>query len=58
MLTAARIVGALLQLAPDQPVTMRALAARLQYDPSNLTGVIDRLERIAGPPGDAMILEP
>jgi DNA-binding MarR family transcriptional regulator len=36
----------LLQLDPDQPVTMRALAARLQYDPSNLTGVIDRLEAL------------
>ncbi len=25
---------------------MRALASRLQYDPSNLTGVIDRLEAL------------
>ena len=36
----------LLQLDPATPVTMRALASRLQYDPSNLTGVIDRLEAI------------
>jgi DNA-binding MarR family transcriptional regulator len=36
----------LLQLDLAQPVTMRALAARLQYDPSNLTGVIDRLEAL------------
>jgi DNA-binding MarR family transcriptional regulator len=36
----------LLQLDPVQPVTMRALADRIQYDPSNLTGVIDRLEAL------------
>jgi DNA-binding MarR family transcriptional regulator len=36
----------LLQLDPATPVTMRALAGRLQYDPSNLTGVIDRLEAL------------
>jgi DNA-binding MarR family transcriptional regulator len=36
----------LLQLDPASPVTMRALASRLQYDPSNLTGVIDRLEAL------------
>jgi DNA-binding MarR family transcriptional regulator len=36
----------LLQLDPARPVTMRALAGRLQYDPSNLTGVIDRLEAL------------
>lgn len=36
----------LLQLDPAVPVTMRALASRLQYDPSNLTGVIDRLEAL------------
>ena len=36
----------LLQLDPVQPVTMRALADRIQYDPSNLTGVIDRLEAV------------
>src|SRR5258708_2710829 len=36
----------LLQLDPVQPVTMRALADRIQYDPSNLTGVIDRLEEL------------
>lgn len=36
----------LLQLDPATPITMRALAARLQYDPSNLTGVIDRLEAL------------
>lgn len=34
----------LIQLDPDGAVTMRALAQRLQYDPSNLTGVVDRLE--------------
>jgi DNA-binding MarR family transcriptional regulator len=36
----------LLQLDPATPVTMRALAGRIQYDPSNLTGVIDRLEAL------------
>lgn len=36
----------LLQLDPVTPITMRALAGRLQYDPSNLTGVIDRLEAL------------
>jgi DNA-binding MarR family transcriptional regulator len=36
----------LLQLDQADPVTMRALAVRLQYDPSNLTGVIDRLEAV------------
>jgi len=36
----------LLQLDPVRPVTTRALASRLQYDPSNLTGVIDRLEAL------------
>ena len=33
----------LIQLDQDGAVTMRALADRLQYDPSNLTSVIDRL---------------
>jgi DNA-binding MarR family transcriptional regulator len=33
-----------MQLTPPSPITMRALAERLQYDPSNLTSVIDRLE--------------
>jgi len=36
----------LIQLDEDGAVTMRALASRLQYDPSNLTGVIDRLEEL------------
>jgi DNA-binding MarR family transcriptional regulator len=36
----------LIQLDPAGAVTMRALAARLQYDPSNLTTVIDRLEAL------------
>src|SRR5713226_8408561 len=34
----------LLVLQPDGAVTMRMLAGQLQYDASNLTGVIDRLE--------------
>lgn len=34
----------LIQLDPAGATTMRALADRLQYDPSNLTSVIDRLE--------------
>jgi DNA-binding MarR family transcriptional regulator len=36
----------LLQLQPDGAVTMRALAGQLQYDASNLTGVVDRLEEM------------
>jgi DNA-binding MarR family transcriptional regulator len=36
----------LIQLDPAGTVTMRALADRLQYDPSNLTTVIDRLEAL------------
>jgi DNA-binding MarR family transcriptional regulator len=36
----------LLTLQPDGAVTMRAIAALLQYDASNLTGVIDRLEEM------------
>lgn len=36
----------LVQLDRNGPVTMRALAAQLQYDPSNLTSVIDRLEAL------------
>lgn len=36
----------LVQLDPAGAVTTRALADRLQYDPSNLTGVIDRLEAL------------
>jgi DNA-binding MarR family transcriptional regulator len=36
----------LLQLQPDGAVTMRALAAQLRYDASNLTGVVDRLEEM------------
>jgi DNA-binding MarR family transcriptional regulator len=34
----------LMQLPSDGAVTMRSLADQLQYDASNLTGVIDRLE--------------
>jgi MarR family transcriptional regulator, organic hydroperoxide resistance regulator len=34
----------LLLLQPDGAMTMRALAGQLQYDASNLTGVVDRLE--------------
>jgi DNA-binding MarR family transcriptional regulator len=36
----------LVQLDPAGAVTMRALADRIQYDPSNLTAVIDRLEAL------------
>jgi DNA-binding MarR family transcriptional regulator len=36
----------LIKLDRGVPVTMRALAAELQYDPSNLTTVIDRLEEL------------
>jgi DNA-binding MarR family transcriptional regulator len=36
----------LVQLDPGGTVTMRALADRIQYDPSNLTTVIDRLEAL------------
>jgi DNA-binding MarR family transcriptional regulator len=36
----------LIQLDQGGAVTMRALADRLQYDPSNLTSVIDRLEAL------------
>jgi DNA-binding MarR family transcriptional regulator len=34
----------LLILKPEGAVTMRALARDLQYDASNMTGVVDRLE--------------
>jgi DNA-binding MarR family transcriptional regulator len=34
----------LLQLPADGAATMRGLAAQMQYDASNLTGVVDRLE--------------
>jgi DNA-binding MarR family transcriptional regulator len=36
----------LIQLDPAGTVTMRALADRIRYDPSNLTTVIDRLETL------------
>jgi len=36
----------LIQLDPAGTVTMRALADRIRYDPSNLTTVIDRLEAL------------
>src|SRR6266516_3117055 len=35
----------LIQLDPAGTVTMRALADRIRYDPSNLTTVIDRLAK-------------
>jgi len=36
----------LLVLQPDGAMTMRTLAGQLQYDASNLTGVVDRLEEL------------
>ena len=36
----------LLLVQPDGTMTMRTLATQLQYDASNLTGVVDRLEEI------------
>jgi MarR family transcriptional regulator, organic hydroperoxide resistance regulator len=36
----------LLTLQPDGAMTMRTLAGQLQYDASNLTGVVDRLEEV------------
>lgn len=36
---------ALLQLPPDAAVPTRYLAGRLKCDPSNVTGVVDRLEK-------------
>jgi DNA-binding MarR family transcriptional regulator len=36
----------LLTVQPDGTMTMRSLAAQLQYDASNLTGVVDRLEEM------------
>lgn len=38
-------VNALLTLQPGQAVPMRSLAARLDYDASNLSVLVDRLER-------------
>ncbi|HEX5287516.1 MAG TPA: helix-turn-helix domain-containing protein, partial [Streptosporangiaceae bacterium] len=38
-------VNALLTLEPGQAVPMRGLAARLDYDASNLSVLVDRLER-------------
>ncbi len=38
------LAKALDELEPGQPVPMRELAQRLGCDPSNLTGLIDRLE--------------
>ncbi len=35
---------ALQELQADRPISMRELAARLKCDPSNITGLIDRLE--------------
>jgi MarR family transcriptional regulator, organic hydroperoxide resistance regulator len=36
----------LMLLQPAGAMTMRAIAGQLQYDASNLTGVVDRLEEI------------
>lgn len=36
----------LMILQPDGAMTMRTLAGQLQYDASNLTGVVDRLEEM------------
>ena len=36
----------LLLLQPDGAMTMRTIAGQLQYDASNLTGVVDRLEEL------------
>jgi DNA-binding MarR family transcriptional regulator len=36
----------LLTLQPDGAMTMRTLAGQVQYDASNLTGVVDRLEEV------------
>jgi MarR family transcriptional regulator, organic hydroperoxide resistance regulator len=36
----------LLLVQPDGTMTMRTLATQLQYDASNLTGVVDRLEEM------------
>jgi DNA-binding MarR family transcriptional regulator len=36
----------LLLLHPEGAMTMRAIAGQLQYDASNLTGVVDRLEEM------------
>jgi DNA-binding MarR family transcriptional regulator len=36
----------LLLLQPDGAMTMRAIAGQLEYDASNLTGVVDRLEEM------------
>jgi DNA-binding MarR family transcriptional regulator len=37
-------VKVLIELSPTETVPMRALARRLDYDASNLTNVVDRLE--------------
>ena len=36
----------LLVIQPETAMTMRAIAGALQYDASNLTGVVDRLEEM------------
>ena len=36
----------LLLLQPEGAMTMRAIAGQLEYDASNLTGVVDRLEEM------------
>lgn len=60
-------VKALLTLEPGEAVPMRSLAARLDYDASNLSTLVDRLERRGavqrrGDPGDrrvkALVLTP
>jgi DNA-binding MarR family transcriptional regulator len=44
-LTAAQ-AKVLVALHPDQPVPQRALAEQLGYDPSNLSGLVDKLEEL------------
>jgi DNA-binding MarR family transcriptional regulator len=53
-------VKALLTLEPGEAVPMRSLAARLDYDASNLSTLVDRLERRGavqrrGDPGDRRV---
>ena len=55
-------MNALLTLEPGEAVPMRSLAARLDYDASNLSVLIDRLERRGAverrpDPGDRRVKE-
>jgi DNA-binding MarR family transcriptional regulator len=55
-------VKALLNIAGDEAVTMRTLAARLRYDASNLTTLIDRLQHAGlverrSPPSDRRVTQ-